>query len=81
VLANLLALAISTSLFVKLLNIELEVAGMNGDRGSDGGEKRSSDAAAMRTIGCRHRVPDVEGSFSSTDMVCMARETRKSDGV
>jgi hypothetical protein len=52
---NLLALAMSTYLFVKLLNIELDVAGMNGERGSDieieGCEKRSSLAAAMRTIG------------------------------
>jgi hypothetical protein len=66
------------------LNIELDVVGMNGDRGSEieieGGEKRSSDAAAMRTMGWRQRVPEVEGSFSRREIVCMAREIRKSDG-
>jgi hypothetical protein len=82
VTTNRLAVAISTSLFVRLLNIELEFGAMKGDRGSDSdaGEKRSSLAAAMITIGWRQRVPDEEGSFSRMEMVWMAREMRNSSG-
>ena len=77
-----LADAISTSLFVRLLKIELEVAGMNPDIGSavDAGEKRNSEPAAKITIGWRQRVPDVEGNFSRREIVCIASEMRKSDG-
>jgi len=60
------------------------VAGIKADNGSEieieGVEKRNSLAAAMRTIGWRQRVPEVEGSFSRSEIVCKAREIRKSDG-
>ncbi len=55
---------------------------MKPDIGSEveAGENRNSLAAAMMTMGCRQRVPDVEGSFSRSEMVCMASEIKKSDG-
>ncbi len=52
-----------------------------GSKGVEGEAKRNSDAAQMKTIGCRHRVPDVEGRSSRRERVCMARETRKESGA
>jgi len=74
VTTNRRAVAISTSRLVKLLNM-----GTNGSE-TVAGAKRSSVAAAMWTMGWRHLVPELEGSFSRRETVCRARETRKSSG-
>jgi hypothetical protein len=55
--------------------------GRNEDMGSEedeNEEKRSSLAAAIMTMGWRQRVPEFEERCSRREIVCRAREMRKS---